>query len=57
MQDGRVVSDLLEAGRGQLAAGIAIDAGGIDIEIARDVYIQSFALIGHGSLDHMHGCH
>ena len=39
MQHGGVVSDFLKAGRGELSAGIAIDASGVDIEVTGDIRV------------------
>jgi hypothetical protein len=41
------ITDFLKARLRQLPAGIAIDAGRVDIKIARHIGVESFFLIGH----------
>ncbi len=46
--DRRMLAGLCKTSRGQLPAGVAVDTGGIDIKVARDIGIESFVQIGHG---------
>ena len=42
-------TDILKARRRQLPAGITINTGRIDVEVADNVGVESFCLIGHGA--------
>jgi hypothetical protein len=46
----RIFSYFFETRRSQLSAGITIDTGGIDIEVAGSIRIQSFTRVSHSEL-------
>jgi hypothetical protein len=47
--DRRKTTDFLKTCRGQLPAGIAINAGCIDKKVTCDIGVESLFLIGHGT--------
>ena len=51
MEDSRLIAGVVEHGRSDLAAGVAIDAAGVDEEVARCIRGSSFPRIGHETVN------